>query len=207
MCWGCYSSGSCSSESGRAQRTYLVTTLPLPQNLSPNLTACVNIGLQSSVGCIGPLELTTSSIPLFKLDSAAASLQPNVCGERINSRKGQYRKRQRSPMKRAGAIEGSGPEMKIVDISGANYQDIPDSYFTHSNCKSCLYWEMEEAPADQGNKETLKRKWFNDVGIVFGPCGKLSTTTEESLPGPSTHPPHLFPMPEPITLIQAKTPI
>jgi len=76
-------------------------------------------------------------------------------------------------MKRAGAIEGNGPEMKIVDISGSNYQDIPDSYFTHSSCKSCLYWETEEASLDSKDREALKRKWFNSAGTIFGPCGKL----------------------------------
>ncbi len=65
--------------------------------------------------------------------------------------------------------------LRIVDITGANYQDIPQDYFTHSSCRSCLYWENGSLPRDReaGERETEKRRWFNSISLVFGPSGKL----------------------------------
>jgi len=63
---------------------------------------------------------------------------------------------------------------RIVDISGANYDDIPRDYFSHASCQSCLYWETEAAKSGSAReREVLKRVWFNRVGSIFGPCGKL----------------------------------
>ncbi len=66
-------------------------------------------------------------------------------------------------------------EFKVVDVSGVNYGDIPDDYFTHSSCRSCLYWEETQGSKgrDPEERERFKRKWFNNASLVFGSCGKL----------------------------------
>lgn len=65
------------------------------------------------------------------------------------------------------------PGTRIVDVSGSNYQDIPD--FGPISCRSCLRWEMGNGSGHGpgGDREALKRNWFNGVNFVYGPCGKL----------------------------------
>ena len=63
-----------------------------------------------------------------------------------------------------------------MDINGSDYADIPDDYFTHSSCISCLYWENGSTSKAQKTeeKEAEKRRWFNRISLVFGPSGKLA---------------------------------
>jgi ribosomal protein S18 acetylase RimI-like enzyme len=67
-------------------------------------------------------------------------------------------------------------ELKIVDITGAHYEDIPDHYFSHSNCRSCLFWENGKTSDLQTTeeREVEKRRWFNSINLVFGPSGKIA---------------------------------
>ena len=62
----------------------------------------------------------------------------------------------------------------IVDISGANYDDIPEN-FTRNSCKSCVYWEKGNASfsCPIAEKEVSKRNWFNTYSFIHGSCGKL----------------------------------
>jgi ribosomal protein S18 acetylase RimI-like enzyme len=66
--------------------------------------------------------------------------------------------------------------LRIVDITGAHYGDIPDDYFSHSSCKSCLFWENGNAsePQTTEEREAEKRRWFNSINLVFGPSGKIA---------------------------------
>ncbi len=72
-------------------------------------------------------------------------------------------------------VVDDGTGLRIVNIAGASYQDIPDHYFTHSSCRSCLYWENGRVSPYEGpnEREAEKRRWFNSISLVFGPSGKL----------------------------------
>jgi ribosomal protein S18 acetylase RimI-like enzyme len=73
------------------------------------------------------------------------------------------------------AFRKTGPRLRIVDITGANLGDIPDDYFSHSSCRSCLYWEDGGTPSARTTEdsEVEKRRWFNSISMIFGPSGKL----------------------------------
>jgi len=70
--------------------------------------------------------------------------------------------------------------VEMVNVSQANFRDMFDWSATKqgqdAGCKFCLYWEQPDPsrwPDDPGERETMKRRWFQEVEAEFGPCGKL----------------------------------
>ncbi len=70
-----------------------------------------------------------------------------------------------------GSLEA---QLRIENISGANYHDIPSEDFGF-DCKSCLYWEMDwgRSVHEVREPEATKREWFTNASGFYGPCGKL----------------------------------
>lgn len=66
-------------------------------------------------------------------------------------------------------------EIRIENVSGSNYHDIPDADFGF-DCKSCLYWEMEwgQSIHTVPEPEAAKRQWFTSSSTLYGPCGKIA---------------------------------
>lgn len=84
--------------------------------------------------------------------------------------------------------------VRIENISGSNYHDIPSTDFGF-DCKSCLYWEMEwgQSVGRTVEPDATKRQWFTNASGFYGPCGKLVYDGDEVIAWAQYAPATCFP--------------